>query len=92
MAKRVHVLIRGRVQNIGFRAFVLQAADRLGLSGWVRNLPDGRVELEAEGEDQDVDALVALARRGPRMARVEDAPVEPRTPLGEQPPFFTMRS
>ncbi|HWE61046.1 MAG TPA: acylphosphatase [Chloroflexota bacterium] len=91
MAKRVHVVLKGRVQNVGFRVFLLQAAQRLRLSGWVRNLPSGHVELEAEGDDQAVDELVALARRGPRLARVDQALIEPRAPLGEEPPEFAMR-
>ena len=89
MVKRVHVLVGGRVQNVGFRMFVLRAAEQLGVSGWVRNVPDGRqVELEAEGEEDLVDQLVARVRVGPLGARVQECQVEPRTPQGEHPARF----
>lgn len=92
MVKRVQVVVRGRVQNVGFRMFVLRAAEQLAVSGWVRNLSDGQVELEAEGAERAVEALISLVRSGPRMARIDHVLVTPRTPLGEDPPFFTMRS
>lgn len=84
MTKRVHVLVSGRVQNVGYRAFVLRAAEQLRLAGWVRNLEGGRrVELEAEGDTQAVEALLALLRQGPMAARVEHVLVEHRPPLGQ---------
>lgn len=89
MVKRAHVLVGGRVQNVGFRMFVLQAAEQLGVSGWVRNLPDGRqVELEVEGEDHLVDQFISRVRVGPRGARVQECLVEPRAPQGEAPAHF----
>lgn len=91
MAKRVHAVVSGRVQNVGFRMFVLEAAERLRLSGWVQNLPDGRVELEAEGEDQAVEALIAQVRRGPAAARVQDVLVEPRGTRGDERARFAVR-
>ena len=69
--ERLHVRIAGRVQGVGFRWFVREEARRLGVAGWVRNLPGGDVELLAEGPS---DALAQLARRvgqGPPGARVE---------------------
>ena len=71
--------VRGRVQGVSFRASTRAEAERLGVRGWVKNLPDGRVELVAEGEPSAVDALVDWARRGPPGARVDG--VE----LGEEP-------
>ncbi len=68
---RVHLFISGLVQGVGYRAAAMQTARRLGLSGWVRNLPDGRVEAVAEGEREAVDAFVAWCRHGPPAARVE---------------------
>ncbi|MCL6553967.1 MAG: acylphosphatase [Firmicutes bacterium] len=65
---RAHVWVRGRVQGVGFRFFVARHARELGLAGWVRNLPDGRVELVAEGPQAAVDALLALAEPDPRVA------------------------
>jgi acylphosphatase len=79
---RVHLLVSGRVQGVAFRAATAQEAHRFGLRGWVRNLPDGRVEAEAEGERADVEALVAWCRRGPPAARVEDLSVRWVAPEG----------
>jgi acylphosphatase len=72
---RVHVVVSGRVQGVAFRAYTVDEARRLGLSGWVRNLPDGRVEAEAEGTKEAVEALVAWCRHGPTAARVESVQV-----------------
>ncbi len=67
-----HVRIRGRVQGVGFRAWVAQMADRLGLDGWVRNRRDGSVEAVFAGPPERVEAAVAACRQGPPLARVED--------------------
>jgi acylphosphatase len=72
---RVRVVVSGRVQGVGFRQHAVEEAHRLGLTGWVRNLPDGRVEALAEGEKTAVEALVAWCKRGPRLARVDEARV-----------------
>jgi len=69
--KRVHATIAGRVQGVFFRASCAEAARRRDLSGWVRNLPDGRVEAVFQGPDADVDALVDWCRIGPPRATVE---------------------
>jgi acylphosphatase len=66
----VHLVIRGRVQGVGFRSFALREAQRLGVSGRVRNLADGAVEVEAEGERASLEQLVQALRSGPRSARV----------------------
>lgn len=68
--KRVRAVVSGRVQGVCFRAYTRDAAERLGVCGYVRNLPDGTVEIVAEGEDGGVDALVEWARTGPAYARV----------------------
>jgi acylphosphatase len=68
---RLRVVVRGRVQGVGFRWFVQQSADSLGLAGWVRNTPHGSVELEAEGSAPEVEQLRAMLREGPPRARVE---------------------
>jgi len=68
--KRRAYLVSGRVQGVGFRAFVADAARNLGLAGLARNLPDGRVEVVAEGLPRDLDALESELRTGPRFARV----------------------
>lgn len=75
-AVRVHVLITGRVQGVAFRETMRQEAERLGVAGWVRNLPDGRVEALFTGSAPAVDALVEWCHRGPEaaeVANVEDA-------------------
>jgi acylphosphatase len=68
---RVHVVVRGRVQGVGFRWFVQQSASSLGLAGWVRNTPDGSVEVEAEGNAPELERLRTMLGDGPTGARVE---------------------
>lgn len=70
--RRVHVVVSGLVQGVGFRAGVRSVAAEHGLAGWVRNLPDGRVEAELEGGEAAVEAVLAWMGRGPRAARVDD--------------------
>ena len=78
--ERRHVLIYGFVQGVGFRFAVERAANSRGVSGWVRNRPDGAVEAVFEGEPQEVEALVDFCRRGPRGARVERVDVAAESP------------
>ena len=70
--KRLHVIVSGRVQRVGFRWETKLAADALFLNGWVRNLPDGRVEAVFEGPDGTLDAMLAWCRKGPPYAKVAD--------------------
>ena len=65
-------LVSGRVQGVGFRFFVNRAAAIEGLHGWVANLPDGRVEIRAEGESESLERFERQIRQGPPSARVED--------------------
>jgi len=67
----VHVVILGRVQGVGFRAFVEDEALKHGAGGWVRNRPDGSVEAVFAGEEQAVAAVIEACRKGPPGARVE---------------------
>lgn len=69
---RYRVLISGRVQGVFFRHTCQEVATEHGVSGWVRNLPDGTVEAVFEGPAEDVGRLVAWSRQGPRAAVVED--------------------
>lgn len=64
-------VVSGRVQGVGFRYFVRERAQALGLGGWVRNLPDGRVEAFVEGPRAAVESMEELLAEGPSMARVE---------------------
>jgi acylphosphatase len=80
-------LISGRVQGVGFRWFVHDMATRTGVSGWVRNLPDGRVEAWVEGEADAVTRVEAALHRGPRGARVETVSVDSEEPSGRESGF-----
>jgi acylphosphatase len=80
---RVRAVVSGRVQGVWFRESCRREAVRLGVSGLVRNRPDRTVELEAEGEREAVDALLAWAREGPPLAVVSRLDVEDLDPTGE---------
>jgi acylphosphatase len=82
---RVRAVVHGRVQMVGFRAFVITHADDAGLSGTVRNQPDGTVEAVLEGPAPDVDRMLGLLRQGPSHARVERVDVEYSAPTGKLP-------
>lgn len=69
-AERWRLMVRGRVQGVGYRAGCCRRANELGLSGWVRNLPDGSVEVEAEGLPQHLAELVLWCEKGPLRAQV----------------------
>ena len=87
MRKRVHVTVRGRVQGVSYRLSCAAEARRLGVVGWVKNLPDGEVELEAEGEAQAVDDLVGWCKVGPPGARVDRAEPRPMQPKVSESSF-----
>lgn len=82
-SSRLHAIVTGRVQGVGFRYFVLDQGQRLGLMGWVRNLRDGRVEVVAEGDPTRLQELMVELRRGPRGAYVDDMSVEMLPATGE---------
>jgi acylphosphatase len=73
---RVRAVVAGRVQGVWFRESCRREAERLGVTGWVRNRADGSVEIEAQGRRAAVDALVTWAHEGPRLAVVESVAVE----------------
>lgn len=83
MKVRAHVYVSGRVQGVFFRSDTRDEAVRHGVTGWVRNLPDGRVEAVFEGEKEKVDKLIEFCRRGPPGARVTKVEVSWETPTGE---------
>jgi acylphosphatase len=81
--RRAKLLVSGSVQGVGFRYFTCGEARALGLTGYVRNLDDGRVEAVVEGPAEDVDELIAVLRQGPSGAWVEDVRVEEQPHRGE---------
>ncbi len=81
MAAR-HFIVTGYVQGVGFRWFTMRRARSLGLCGWVRNLPDGSVEVWAEGEESDLDSLESALKGGPSGSRVKFVEVRPAMATG----------
>jgi acylphosphatase len=82
-----HFLVSGRVQGVGFRYFAQAAAMREGLHGWVRNLSDGRVEAEAEGDADAIERFERALRHGPPGARVDDVEIDAGVPTGREAGF-----
>lgn len=80
--RRVGVVVRGRVQGVGYRYSCRNEAQRLRLVGWVRNEPDGTVRAEFEGSDDAVVAMVSWSRQGPDYARVTSVEVREIAPTG----------
>ncbi|HTR49263.1 MAG TPA: acylphosphatase [Kofleriaceae bacterium] len=89
MARRIRAHVTGHVQGVSYRASAAAHARRLGLVGWVRNLPDGSVELEAEGDDAPLAELVAWCEHGPPAARVTRVRIEELEPTGAERAFIT---
>ena len=81
--KRAHVFIKGRVQGVFFRQGTYEKAVELGISGWVRNLPDGRVEAVFEGEEEKINKIIQWAKEGPPIAKVEEVEIKWEKPTGE---------
>jgi acylphosphatase len=81
--KSIHVYISGRVQGVFFRAETQRAASSFNLTGWVRNLADGRVEALIEGDNADVENMIAWCRKGPPAVRVEKLIVKEEPYTGE---------
>jgi acylphosphatase len=75
MKARVHIFVSGRVQGVFFRDHTRRWAVSLGLTGWVRNLGDGRVEVMAEGEKGNIEGLIANLKEGPPFASVENVDI-----------------
>jgi len=89
--KRVRAVVRGDVQGVGFRAATAHEARRAGVAGWVRNLHDGSVEVDVEGQTDAVDQLIKWLRRGPSLARVTAVEIDDSHPPSGQE-GFTIRS
>jgi len=88
---RRRYLIDGRVQGIGFRWFARAAARRLGVAGWVRNLPTGQVEAEAQGSAEEVEAFELELRRGPPGSLVTEFAVSEISDEADSPNIFAIR-
>jgi len=89
---RTHIRVTGRVQGVGFRAFVQQAGTAFGLSGWVRNVGYDQVETVAEGSHQMLLRFIEVVSRGPQGARVDEAHTEWESPTGEFREFAVKHS
>ncbi len=72
MEKSLHCIVTGKVQGVFFRSFVQEQADSLGLSGWVRNLKDGKLEILAQGSEENLKALKERLLQGPPLAQVQN--------------------
>ena len=80
--ERLHATVHGMVQGVNFRMYTLLKGQELGANGWVRNLPDGRVEAWLEGEEQAVRALARWLEQGPPKAAVTGVQVQEQAPQG----------
>ena len=89
---RAHVWVKGRVQGVGFRAYVEAIAQQTGVTGWVRNVGYDEVEAVAEGTREKVEQFVELMKQGPRAARVDEARIEWEDVTGEFREFGVRRS
>jgi acylphosphatase len=85
----LHAVIQGRVQGVGFRAFVIDRANALGVKGWVRNRWDGSVEVVAEGEIAILEELLYALHQGPRMSNVTTVAVDWGKATGEFKYFYS---
>jgi acylphosphatase len=85
---RLHAIVAGRVQGVGFRAFVIDEASDLGVTGWVRNRWDATVEVVAEGDRATLDRLLGALRRGPPAAYVTQVETDWQAATGEFTRFY----
>lgn len=79
-AKSVSIVVKGRVQGVGFRYFAQYRAEQLNITGWVRNTPDGNVEIEATGEPENMNAFIDRIKIGPGRSIVQSISVSEFTP------------
>lgn len=89
---RVHISVKGKVQNVGFRGHVEYTARQLGLTGWVRNVGYDTVEAVAEGDRPKLDRFIESVKAGPRGAHVDESSLEWQDPTGEFSYFIVRRS
>lgn len=89
--QRFEAIVSGTVQGVCFRHYTRQTAQRLGLAGWVRNRPDGTVQVLAEGEREALEGLLGFLHQGPEAARVQQVQVEWLPFEGDLSPFHVAR-
>ncbi|HEC95565.1 MAG TPA: acylphosphatase [Euryarchaeota archaeon] len=89
--KQVHIFVSGRVQGVFYRANTRKKAKELGIKGWVRNLYDGRVEITAEGKEEDLKKFIEWCKKGPELAFVENIKVEWKDYKGNYKDFSVVR-
>jgi acylphosphatase len=87
LSSAVHMIARGRVQGVGFRFFVRDKAARFGVRGWVRNMPDGSVEIHAEGSKEQLDEFITAVKEGPLFGHVSDLELEQIEPTNDYTTF-----
>lgn len=87
----VRLLIEGQVQRVGYRDWAVKTASAMKVSGWIRNLQDGRVEALVVGDEEQVDAFIEACREGPRLAEVLRVDVQPDEPVPRMLKGFTKR-
>jgi len=85
--KHYHLLISGRVQGVSYRVNAWQRGQQLGLTGWVANLPDGRVEMHIEGDEDKLREMIEWAQTGPRFANVNDIAINEKAISNEYSDF-----
>ena len=85
--ERLHIIVEGNVQGVGFRYFIYELGSYFKLTGWVKNKINGNVEILAEGPRESLDALLGEAKKGPQMAQVVNAVVVWRKPINDLPLF-----
>ncbi|MFH2071006.1 MAG: acylphosphatase [Elusimicrobiota bacterium] len=88
MQSRIHIIIDGEVQGVGYRYFAVRLAQSLGIVGWVLNKPDGSVEIDAEGEKTDLDRFIARLKTEHKWAIVKSVETNWFDPTGNYSNFF----
>jgi acylphosphatase len=88
MKKAIHMIIKGRVQGVGFRWFAVDNARKMNVTGYVKNLLSGDVEVVAEGDEAQLDAFYALISKGPPFSHVTDVGLKDREVSGEFKEFY----
>jgi acylphosphatase len=86
--KSVFVVVTGRVHGVGFRYFIRQKAEELNIFGWVKNTPDGKVEIEAEGNPQNLETFLHWIKIGPARANIKSVSIAEISPLRDFTNFY----